>query len=368
MPTIQHNEGTHTVHLDLGERSYDVQVGEGILSRLGEFLTACGPLGRRCALISDQSVSALHGPDVYLALDDAGYEVTTITVPSGEASKSMEVATGVCREMLQAGLDRKSFVVALGGGVIGDLAGFAAAIFQRGIPFVQIPTTVVSQVDSSVGGKTGVNTPEGKNLLGAFHQPRLVIADTATLRTLRDREYNQGFAEVIKHAAIRDAAMFEVIESQGLSRDELAPLIARNVAIKADVVETDERETAGTRALLNFGHTLGHGIENAAGYGALLHGEAISLGLVAAARLSVEHSGLTQTDCDRLIALLESYQLPTTLPADIDEATVIGAMQRDKKFEEGAIRFVLLRSLGDAFVSDTITQEDLRSALSSLRN
>jgi len=368
MPTIHNNEGTHTVHLDLGDRSYDVQVGEGILNNLATFLNACGPLGQRCALISDESVSALHGPDVFLALDDAGYDVTTITVPSGEASKSMEVATGVCREMLQAGLDRKSFVVALGGGVIGDLAGFAAAIFQRGIPFVQIPTTVVSQVDSSVGGKTGVNTPEGKNLLGAFHQPRLVIADTATLRTLPDREYNQGYAEVIKHAAIRDAAMFEAIESQGLSRDDLAPLIARNVAIKADVVETDERETAGTRALLNFGHTLGHGIENAAGYGALLHGEAISLGLVAAARLSVKHSSLSQSDCDRLITLLDSYRLPTTLPSDIDQEAVLSAMQRDKKFEQGAIRFVLLRSLGDAFVSDQINAEHLRSALSGLGN
>jgi len=368
MPTTQNNDDLHTVHLDLGDRSYDVHVGEGILGRLADFLSACGPLGKRCALISDESVSALHGPDLYLALDDAGYEVTTITVPSGEASKSMDVATGVCREMLQAGLDRKSFVVALGGGVIGDLAGFAAAIFQRGIPFVQIPTTVVSQVDSSVGGKTGVNTPEGKNLLGSFHQPRLVIADTATLRTLPDREYNQGFAEIIKHAAIRDADMFEAIENQGLSRDELAPLIARNVAIKADVVETDERETAGTRALLNFGHTLGHGIENAAGYGALLHGEAISLGLVAAARLSVEHSGLPQSDCDRLIALLQSYQLPTSLPDDIDQASVIAAMQRDKKFEEGAIRFVLLRSPGDAFVSDSITQENLQTALESLQS
>ena len=185
----------------------------------------------------------------------------------------------------QAGLDRKSFLVALGGGVIGDLAGFAAAIFQRGIPCVQIPTTVVSLVDSSVGGKTGVNTPEGKNLVGAFHQPKLVIADVETLKTLPDREYNEGYAEVIKHAAIRDTELLGLVENQGLSRDDLATLIARNVGIKARVVEEDERETTGTRALLNFGPTIGHGIEAAGGYGKYFHGEAISLGLVAAWRI-----------------------------------------------------------------------------------
>lgn len=368
MPTVSGSAGTHSIDLDLGNRSYSVHVGEGLLGDLPRYMETAGHFGKRCALISDETVAGLHGPTVFEALDDAGFEVTTLTVASGEASKSMDNVTGLCREMLRAGLDRKSFVVALGGGVIGDLAGFVAAIFQRGIPFVQIPTTVVSQVDSSVGGKTGVNTPEGKNLIGAFHQPQLVLADTGTLQTLADREYFQGFAEVIKHAAIRDAAMFDTIEAQGSSRENLAPLIAHNVAIKADVVETDERETAGTRALLNFGHTIGHGIENAAGYDRFLHGEAISLGLVAAARMSVIHSTLPPADCDRIIELLKAFHLPIVLPEDLSDGCILDAMQRDKKFEEGAIRFVLLRTAGEAYVSDQITLTDIQAALTDLRD
>jgi 3-dehydroquinate synthase len=279
----------------------------------------------------------------------------------------MEQVTEVCREMLRAGLDRKSFLVALGGGVVGDLAGFAASIFQRGIPCVQIPTTIVSQVDSSVGGKTGVNTPEGKNLLGAFHQPQLVLADTETLATLHEREFNEGFAEIIKHAAIRDASLLGLVEDRAAVREHLVTLVARNVAIKAAVVEEDERETTGTRALLNFGHTLGHGIEAAGGYGRFLHGEAISLGLVAATRLSVEKSGLSPAAGERILHALEAYELPTVLADDIPDEAILAAMGRDKKFEAGQIRFVLLKSLGEAYVSDAVSQEDLLRALAALR-
>jgi 3-dehydroquinate synthase len=288
-------------------------------------------------------------------------------VPAGEASKSMTQVTEVCREMLRAGLDRKSFLVALGGGVVGDLAGFAAAIFQRGIPCVQIPTTIVSQVDSSVGGKTGVNTPEGKNLLGAFHQPQLVIADVATLDSLPEREFNEGFAEIIKHAAIRDASLLDLVEAKTSIREHLVELVARNVAIKAAVVEVDERETTGTRALLNFGHTIGHGIEAAGGYGRFLHGEAISLGLVAETRLSVEKSTLDSGAGDRILAALTTYGLPTTLAADVPDNAILSAMGRDKKFEAGQIRFVLLKSLGEAFVSDAVTQRELETTLAGLR-
>ena len=373
MPTVTESQGVHGIRVDLGSRSYDVRVGEGLLDSLPAWLQEHPDLGKRCALIVDPILRVSVAEPLVEQLVGAGFEVTLIPVnrepgiPS-EASKSMPVTAKLCSLMLQAGHDRKSFVIALGGGVTGDLAGFVAAIFQRGIPFVQIATTIVAQVDSSVGGKTGVNTPEGKNLIGSFHQPSLVVADTATLSSLSDREYNQGFAEVIKHAAIRDADMLDLIEAQGRSRENLAPLIARNVAIKAAVVEADERESAGVRALLNFGHTLGHGIENAAGYGTLLHGEAISLGMVAAARLSVEHSTLPQADCDRLIELLASYDLPVKLTDDIaSDADILEAMQRDKKFESGAIRFVLLRSLGDAFVSEDITHEHLRDALKRLR-
>jgi 3-dehydroquinate synthase len=262
--------------------------------------------------------------------------------------------------MIEASLDRASLLIALGGGVVGDLAGFAAAVYYRGIPYIQIPTTIVSQVDSSVGGKTGVNAAGGKNLIGSFHQPRLVIADTDTLGSLPKREFNEGFAEVIKHAAIRDPAMLD-------SLDDLPLLIARNVGIKAAIVAEDEFETKGLRALLNFGHTIGHGIEAAAGYGKFLHGEAISLGLRAACRLSVEKSGLPEREAARVSEALDTYRLPAQLDASIETEAILSALKKDKKFAAGGIRFVLLKRLGDAFVSDAVTEEDIRRAIEGLR-
>jgi 3-dehydroquinate synthase len=367
MPTL--TEGNPlTISLRLAHDEYTVLVGTGLLDRCGALaVERAGLRARRAAVVTDSNVAPLYAETVAASLRAAGIEPVPVVVPAGEASKSMERVTEVCRAMLRAGLDRKSFLVALGGGVVGDLAGFAAAIFQRGIPCVQIPTTIVSQVDSSVGGKTGVNTPEGKNLLGAFHQPRLVLADTDTLATLPEREFNEGFAEIIKHAAIRDASLLEIVEDRAGLRARLPELVARNVAIKAAVVEEDERETTGTRALLNFGHTLGHGIEAAGGYGRFLHGEAISLGLVAATRLSVEKSGLPAAEGERILAALRAYGLPTVLESDVADETVLEAMGRDKKFEGGQIRFVLLRRLGAAFVSDAVTAEDLRRALDALR-
>jgi 3-dehydroquinate synthase len=295
-----------------------------------------------------------------------------ITVAAGEPSKSMVCVEDVCRHMIRAGMDRTSFLVALGGGVVGDLAGFAASIFFRGIPYVQIPTTVVSVVDSSVGGKTGVNTPEGKNLLGCFHQPRLVLADVDTLSTLPEREFNEGFAEIIKHAAIRDEAMMESIErlpgeEAGGRTAALVALVARNVAIKAAIVAADEHETAGLRALLNFGHTIGHGIEASAGYGQLLHGEAISLGLVAALRISEEVAGLDAGASEKVIALLRRYELPLRLPSSITTADVMAKLSRDKKFMAGAVRFVVLRALGDAVVSRDVTMARMEAAVDGLR-
>ncbi|HRQ90292.1 MAG TPA: 3-dehydroquinate synthase family protein, partial [Bacteroidia bacterium] len=267
MPTVTAGNPV-SISLQLANDRYEVLVGTGLIADTAALVAAhTGIRARKAAIVTDSNVAPLYADTVLASLSDAGIEAVLITVPAGEASKSMERVTEVCREMLRAGLDRKSFLVALGGGVVGDLAGFAAAIFQRGIPCIQIPTTIVSQVDSSVGGKTGVNTPEGKNLLGAFHQPRLVLADTDTLATLPDREFNEGFAEIIKHAAIRDASLLDLVEDHAAIREHLVDLVARNVAIKAAVVEEDERETTGTRALLNFGHTLGHGIEAAGGYG-----------------------------------------------------------------------------------------------------
>jgi len=367
MATVTEGDPT-TISLKLKNDNYTVLVGSGLIVQAAlpiEQLTSIR--AGKVAIITDSNVGPLYGETVETSLRTAGMETVLITVPAGEASKSMEQATDVCRQMLRAGLDRKSFLVALGGGVVGDLAGFCAAIFQRGIPCVQIPTTIVSQVDSSVGGKTGVNTPEGKNLLGAFHQPQLVLADVDTLGSLPEREFNEGFAEIIKHAAIRDQSLLDLVEERDTIRDHLIQLVARNVAIKADVVEEDERETTGTRALLNFGHTIGHGIEAAGDYGRFLHGEAISLGLVAAIRLSIENSSLTAEEGDRLIACLEQYDLPTQLADDIADGAILNSLQRDKKFEDGQIRFVLLKQTGHAFVSDKITSSQLEEAVSALR-
>ncbi len=367
MPKITNGNPT-SISLSLKNDNYTVLIGSDLLKKTSALIeTHTSIRTRAVAVVTDSTVGPLYADSVLNALRSAGHEPVLITVPVGEASKSMEKVTEICREMLRAGLDRKSFLIALGGGVIGDLAGFAAAIFQRGIPCVQIPTTIVSQVDSSVGGKTGVNTPEGKNLIGAFHQPQLVIADVDTLSTLPDREFNEGFAEIIKHAGIRDESLLTLVEQRETIKGNLIELVSRNVIIKAAVVEEDERETSGTRALLNFGHTIGHGIESAGGYGRFLHGEAISLGLVAAIRLSVAKSTLREPEGERLIRSLKTYELPTELANDLEEEAILKAMQRDKKFEAGQIRFVLLDKLGNGFVSKDVTTADIKSAIRDLR-
>lgn len=356
------------VHVDLAERSYDVVVEAGVISSAGERIAAHGLAGRHAAVISDATVAALHGETLLTALRSAGFKVSRHTVPAGEAAKSMPHVESLCREMIGAGHDRKSLVIALGGGVVGDLAGFVAAIFYRGLPLVQIPTTIVSQVDSSVGGKTGVNVTEGKNLLGAFHQPRLVLVDPETLRTLPDREFREGFAEAIKHAAIRDAAMLDDLAALDIhSREVPADLIARNIAIKARIVEADEHETLGIRALLNFGHTIGHGIEAAVPYGELLHGEAIALGMRAALFLSERRAALDPSISAKITGLLAHYGLPLVLPETIATATILERLATDKKFSAGAVRFVVLDAPGMARVTGDVTVEDMREAVEYLR-
>jgi len=355
------------VHVNLAERSYDVCCDYGLLNQAGELIANTG-LNGKAAIISDSNVAFHYAETLEAQLQSKGYETSLHVVKAGEASKSLEQVAGLCSQLAEAGHDRKSFVVALGGGVVGDLAGYVAASFYRGVPFVQIPTTIVSLVDSSVGGKTGVNIPQGKNLVGAFHQPKLVLADPATLATLESREYREGYAEVIKHAAIRDAAMFDELEALDPANQEPpADLIARNIAIKARVVEEDEQETSGTRALLNFGHTIGHGIEASVPYGELLHGEAISLGIRAALILSEKHGGLAQEASQRINKLLEQFGLPLVLPEHIETETVLEKLKRDKKFAGGSIKFVLLDALGSAFVSSDVTMEDIEEATEALR-
>ncbi len=355
------------VPVPMGSGAYEVVIGPGLLDQLGTLVCETGLKGR-CAVITDSTVSGLYGPRCLESLRRAGLAPELFAVAAGEGSKSMDCAGDLCRRMIRAGLDRRSFVVVLGGGVPGDLGGFVAGIFQRGVPLVQAPTTVVAQVDSSVGGKTGVNAPEGKNLIGVFHQPRLVLADTDLLRTLPAREWNEGFAEVIKHAAIRDASLLDLVERVDGSGDGAVPeLIARNVSIKAAVATEDERETSGLRALLNFGHTVGHAIEAAGGYGRFLHGEAISLGLRAALRLSVEKADLAQDAARRVLAALRRFSLPAVLPSDVGTREVMTYLERDKKFQDGKVRFVLLRALGDAFVSAGVTREEVEAAVEGLR-
>jgi 3-dehydroquinate synthase len=346
-----------------GTQSYDVFVGSQLLEKSGALVSQRFK-GPACAIISDDNVATLFAQTVIASLTSAGFQPTLLTIRPGEASKRLEEAGKLCDRMIEAGLDRTAFVVALGGGMVGDLAGFVAAIYHRGIPCVQVPTTLLAQVDSSIGGKTGVNTVAGKNLIGTWHQPALVISDVDTLATLPPREWKQGFAEIVKHAVIRDAEMFETL--QHFARKELAAVIRRNVEIKAAIVAVDERETTGERALLNFGHTIGHAIERAGDYNDFLHGEAVSLGIVAACEISMRKAGLPEADRVRIIQTLEAFELPTRVPSDFPRQRILEAIRFDKKFMQGQVRFVVVPAIGSARLATDVTMEDIERAVDQL--
>ena len=350
------------VTVSLPNRSYDVVIGTGILEKIGELLRQAG-LNRPVAVVTDEQVERLYGHKLIGALAATGFSSSLHIVAGGEPAKSFGTAEAVCESLARAGVDRASLIVALGGGVVGDLAGFVASIFARGIPYVQVPTTVMAQVDSSVGGKTAINLTAGKNLVGSFHQPALVVVDTDTLTTLGPRERNEGFAEIVKYGVIADPSLLHEFGDAS----EMIGIIERCVQIKAQIVAEDEREESGKRALLNFGHTIGHAIESAAGYGNLLHGEAISLGMRAASWLSTKYAALPNEDHQRLIALLRELSLPVVLSDEITTAAVMERVFTDKKFHRGQIRFVLTSKFGSAFVSEKITRADLESAVESLR-
>jgi 3-dehydroquinate synthase len=350
------------VTIKLGPRSYPVHIGENLLDETGRICRSALLKGR-AAIVSDRKVANLYSKRVSDALTNEGFKVSTHLVEPGETSKSFEVAASLCEDFARQGVDRKSFVVALGGGVVGDLAGFTAAIYNRGIPFVQIPTTIMAQVDSSVGGKTGINLRAGKNLVGAFYQPVAVLADTTTLTTLGRREWNEGFAEVIKYGVIREKGLLTELRDATWN---LPDLIRRCVEIKASFVEGDERETSGSRALLNFGHTLGHAIEAVAGYGTLLHGEAVALGMVAAAQISAERAGLQKPEIEELEGLIRRFDLPIKLPESLSRGQIMEKVFADKKFVNGKIRFVVTPKLGSAFLAENITVEDLESGLKAI--
>jgi len=339
-----------TVQVSLAERSYRILVGGGLLSRLGEECARL-KLGRRCAVVTDEKVAPLHAAAVLESLKRAGFEPLLVTVPSGETAKSLKVVAQCYDAFAKARLERKSFVVALGGGVVGDLAGFVAATYLRGVAFVQVPTTLLAQVDSSVGGKVGVNLPAGKNLVGAFHQPRLVLCDLDVLKTLPDREFRAGLGEVIKYGIIYDAPFFRRLEKsldRILARDpaELSAVVARCCAIKADVVGQDETES-GLRAILNYGHTIGHGLEAISSYGKYLHGEAISIGQVAASYLSAALLGMPGQDVERVRELFFRAGLPVCVKlSPAQRKALFEAMRLDKKVSAGEIKFVLARGIG----------------------
>ena len=344
-----------------GGVSYPVVIGRGLLATVGDRIKErLAPA--RCATISDTNVGPRFAVQLQNSLRAAGFEPTLITVRAGEHSKTLEQAGAICEQMLEAGLHRQSFVIGLGGGVIGDLSGFVAAIFERGIPHAQIPTTLLAMVDSSIGGKTGVNTRAGKNLIGAIHHPSLVIDDVDLLQTLSRRELNQGYAEIIKHAIIADPGVFKAVEDI----TNLAPLIKRNVEIKARIIANDERDRTGQRAILNFGHTVGHAIESAGDYKTFLHGEAIGLGMIAAAIISEKRAGLKRGERDAIVDVLSKFGLPTKLPANFPREKIYGALKFDKKFEAGKIRFVVTPKIGSANLSHDVTMEDIREAVERL--
>lgn len=349
---------SHTLTVALGDRSYPIVIGKSLL---GGGLSLSGYLrGKDCMVVSNETVAPLYLDALLESLPDT--QARSVILRDGESFKSMESASAVIDAMVEAGANRDATVVALGGGVVGDIAGFAAACYMRGVALIQVPTTLLSQVDSSVGGKTGVNHPGGKNLVGAFHQPSLVLIDTDTLTTLPDREFRAGMAEVIKHAAIFDIDYFTWLEQNMaalLDRDPglLATCIYRSCEIKAAVVAEDEKEH-GRRALLNFGHTFGHAIENCLGYGEWLHGEAVAAGMIMAARLS----GIPEADRERLRKLVAAAGLPVKAPP-VGANALADAMKLDKKVENKKLRFVLLNELGNAFVTTDYPEQTLQALL-----
>lgn len=354
------------VLVGLGPREYAVEIGAGLLAHVGRFLHA-RVAARNAVVIADENVESPHALAVAESLARHDVQVDLVVVEAGESSKSVDMAADLWQKLFDLGADRTTAVVAVGGGVIGDLAGFVAATYARGLDFFQIPTTLLAQVDSSVGGKVGINLPAAKNMVGAFWQPRGVLVDVDTLATLPDREYRSGLAEVVKYGVILDAEFFAFLEANSANLNAREPqtlirTIERCCRLKADVVEQDERETSGLRAVLNYGHTFAHAIEAVAGYGALLHGEAVSIGMACAARLACGLSRIDDAFVERQRNLLAALQLPISVP-DIDRDRLIAAMASDKKVARGKLRFVLPTRLGHVELVAGIDERDVRAAL-----
>ncbi len=359
-----------TVPLQLPNAAYDIVIQPGCLNDLGRHVREAAPHDKAC-LIVDANIEASLGRIAARSLEAAGYKTTIAVMPIGEEHKTLGTVRGLYEVMLTDQLERKSPVIALGGGITGDTAGFVAASYLRGVPFIQVPTTLLAMVDASVGGKTGVNVPQGKNLIGAFHQPKRVLIDTDTLRTLPDRELRCGLAECVKHGVIRDAQRFAWMQEHAASLlamnpEALVELVEWNVKIKASVVEEDEKE-AGVRAHLNFGHTFGHAIEAATEYGTWHHGEAVALGMVAAARLAATQGICEDSVPAAIIALLKAVGLPTHAkklpPGDV----LLARMRMDKKVADGKVRLILPTRMGEVALFDDIADDAIKAACDGLR-
>jgi 3-dehydroquinate synthase len=355
-----------TIRVTLAERSYDIEIGNGNLAAAGQFL-ADRVKATHVLLITDENVYQPHATRVAESLGKKNIEVDIIRIEPGEESKSLDVAAALWQGLLDLGADRKSVVVAVGGGVVGDLAGFVAATYARGLRFLQVPTSLLAQVDSSVGGKVGIDLPEAKNMVGSFWQPLGVLIDTDVLATLPDREFRNGLAEVVKYGVILDADLFAFLESNAAAvlahkPDTLAHIIARCCRLKADVVEKDEYEETGLRAILNFGHTFGHAFETLSGYGTLLHGEAIAIGMVCAARLAERLGRVNTAFTARLRSLLKTFGLPVETPK-LESEKILDAMMHDKKVVHGRLRFILPTCMGHVELVGDIAENDVSAAL-----
>lgn len=356
-----------TLVVGLGDRSYPIMIQPGLLSLIGADLAARN-IGNRFAVISDDHVAGTYGKSLLQSFATVGLKAELITFPQGEASKNMQTMAGLASELARRGFDRGDALVALGGGVPGDITGFLASIYMRGIPFVQIPTTLLAQVDSSVGGKTGVDIPEGKNLVGTFYQPKAVYIDPDVLETLPKKELLGGLAEVIKYGVIWDREFFDFLDQHradilALKEEVIIPMIKRSCAIKAEVVAEDERE-GDLRRILNFGHTLGHAVEAASNF-SLIHGLAISIGMRAATDLAVLGGHISRKEADQIRGLLEAYGLPVTIPPELDRATIPSFLQTDKKTVSGRVFFVLPERIGKVLITDAVARSHIDEVVSN---
>jgi 3-dehydroquinate synthase len=361
-----------TITVDLGERSYPIAIGEGLLPSLGTLIKD-RLSSRACVVISDRTVAALYLPVVRRALRGAGMSVTPIIVQPGERQKNLRRVNAIISAMIKKCIDRSSVVIALGGGVVGDLAGFVSAVYQRGVDFIQIPTTLLAQVDSSIGGKVGVNHPSGKNMIGAFHQPRFVLADSAVLSTLPRREFICGLGEVVKYGIIADENFFRYLEEHldailSLDREAIVYTIARCCSLKADVVRNDEREkiSSGGRAILNFGHTVGHAIEAAVRYRGVKHGEAVLIGMLVESRMAGLLGLLKNAEEERITSLIKRLPLPDILPG-LSNGKLLSYIAHDKKVSEKKVRFVLPTRIGSVQIAGDVPRRVVIQSLTDLK-